>query len=107
MGSPLHIAANRFKEVIRDISLIPLDSAEDIEDPVRFEEQVEYRLLLEGFMDSLSETDSRIMDAKMKGIKGKETMRIAGVCSEAYVSRRFSSIRQKYHCQVKGDSVNA
>lgn len=105
--APLHFAANSFSKARKDYSVIPLESAEDMEDPVSFEEQVEYRLLAEEFMNSLSQKDRQILDVKMKGIRGKDAARAAGVGSEACVSRRFSGIRQAYYRQDKGVSANA
>ena len=85
--APLHFAANSFSKARKDYSVIPLESAED--------------------MDSLSQKDRQILDVKMKGIRGKDAARAAGVGSEACVSRRFSGIRQAYYRQVKGVSANA
>ena len=68
--APVRIPINRFNQEIGKYTTVPLDALDTLESTVDFEQSVECRIMMDGFLDSLSETDRKIVASKLQGRKG-------------------------------------
>ncbi|MBR1685367.1 MAG: sigma-70 family RNA polymerase sigma factor [Clostridia bacterium] len=68
--APVHIPINRFNQEVGKYTTVPLDVLDNVESTDDFEHGVECRLMIDGFLDSLPETDRMIVASKMQGRKG-------------------------------------
>lgn len=68
--APVRIPINRFNQEIGRFTTVPLEVLDNSESSDDFERDVEYRIMMDGFLNSLSETDRKIVVSKIQGRKG-------------------------------------
>lgn len=98
LRAPVHIAEHRFKNEIKSVKTASFEEVDERECVVNdFEEDMDRKIMMECFLNSLSKSDRRILELKQSGFKGQEIARAMGYQSETYVSRRFSNIKKAYY----------
>ena len=68
--APVRIPINRFNQEIGKYTTVPLDVLDNSESTDDLEYGVERRIMMNEFLDSLSETDRKIVVSKIEGRKG-------------------------------------
>lgn len=68
--APIHIPINLFNQEIGKYTTVPLDVLDNSESADDFEHDIERRIMMDEFLDSLSETDRKIVASKLQGRKG-------------------------------------